>query len=267
MSDEQPPLSAASAIRASAGVIPVRPGGAVLLQLRDNRPEVGSGDCWGVLGGYVEPGESPEEAAWREIEEEIGVRPDALMFAGHFDHGSLRAPASVTVRLHLYAARAYWNLDDLILGEGQAVDWFAAAEALAVPLAPPLKPAIGTFLRSALYRALADGSHAEAIAPAPLNTAFLVQLELPLRAFVVLIGATAGFGNRLRHARPDLRLTASPGALDRPDAVLLWSQAGAPESENEQAASYWRARLAEGGTFWLMQRRRGGEVISAQRVH
>lgn len=33
---------------------------------------------WGLPKGHVEPGESEEEAAAREVEEETGLRPDAL---------------------------------------------------------------------------------------------------------------------------------------------------------------------------------------------
>lgn len=254
MTDRGSPSAADVAIRSSAGVIPVRPGGAVLLQLRDNRPDVGSGNCWGVLGGYVEPGESAVDAAWREIEEEVGVRPDALTFAGYFDHGSLRAPATVTIRLHLYGARAAWGLDDLILGEGQAVDWFMPAEALALALAPPLVPAITTFLASDLYRGLAAGDAPVATPPlSPLDTRFLERLALAPGALVVLIGATAGFGKRLRLARPDMCLTASPGANERPAAVLLGAAVASSGKGVSAAISEWRGRLAVGGALWLIR--------------
>lgn len=47
--------------------------GWVLLQERDEHPVVDP-DCWGFPGGGVEPGEDAEQAAYRELAEETGVR-------------------------------------------------------------------------------------------------------------------------------------------------------------------------------------------------
>src|SRR6266508_2926722 len=58
-------------LRHAAGVIPVRPGGAILLMLRDDRPDIGSPNRWSTLGGHLEAGETPLQAARREVEEEV----------------------------------------------------------------------------------------------------------------------------------------------------------------------------------------------------
>lgn len=50
--------------------------GEVLLQLRDNKPEIPYPNCWGTFGGQIEEGELPDAAIMREIEEELGYRPD-----------------------------------------------------------------------------------------------------------------------------------------------------------------------------------------------
>lgn len=42
-----------------------------LLQLRDNIPTIVYPGCWGLFGGHLEAGETPEEALVREIKEEI----------------------------------------------------------------------------------------------------------------------------------------------------------------------------------------------------
>jgi ADP-ribose pyrophosphatase YjhB (NUDIX family) len=52
----------------SVSVLPVDPAGRLLLV-----QQVGHHDGWAVLGGAVDPGESPAEAAVRETREEIGV--------------------------------------------------------------------------------------------------------------------------------------------------------------------------------------------------
>lgn len=47
--------------------------GAVLMVLRDDKPTIPCPNTWALLGGYVEPGETPEQAVVREIREEIGI--------------------------------------------------------------------------------------------------------------------------------------------------------------------------------------------------
>jgi len=48
--------------------------GRVLLQHRDDFPHIRHPGRWAFFGGHLEPGESPEDGALREIEEELGVR-------------------------------------------------------------------------------------------------------------------------------------------------------------------------------------------------
>lgn len=49
--------------------------GRYLLQLRDNAPGIALPSHWGMFGGTAEPGETPEQALIREIEEELGIKP------------------------------------------------------------------------------------------------------------------------------------------------------------------------------------------------
>ena len=49
-----------------------------LLQLRDNDPSIVYPGCWGLFGGTIELGESPREAATRELKEEIHYVPDEI---------------------------------------------------------------------------------------------------------------------------------------------------------------------------------------------
>jgi len=70
-----------------AGVILHREG-RVLLQHRDDKPEIRWPGAWAIFGGHVEEGEAPEEAARREIEEELGLRlegPLPLVYHGSDD--------------------------------------------------------------------------------------------------------------------------------------------------------------------------------------
>ncbi|SQD99954.1 MULTISPECIES: NUDIX domain-containing protein [unclassified Parafrankia] len=58
-----------------------------LLLVRDRRRE-----CWELPGGTIEPGETPRQAAVRELREESGYEAEALVFAG-LAHFGLAAPS------------------------------------------------------------------------------------------------------------------------------------------------------------------------------
>jgi len=46
--------------------------GQILMQLRDDIPTIADPGCWVVPGGVVDPGETPEDGARRELLEETG---------------------------------------------------------------------------------------------------------------------------------------------------------------------------------------------------
>ena len=54
----------------------------LLMLLRDNNPAIPDPDCWQLIGGQVEVGETPKEALIREIEEEVNLRitPEEVSF-------------------------------------------------------------------------------------------------------------------------------------------------------------------------------------------
>ena len=62
----------------------VDPRGRLLLQERDENAPIAP-DCWGMVGGHVEPGEEFEAADYRELAEETGTsgtRADAVAGRG-----------------------------------------------------------------------------------------------------------------------------------------------------------------------------------------
>ncbi len=81
-----------------------------LMQLRDNIPTIIYPGCWGFFGGHIEPGETPEVAVQRELQEEIGYVPPVLTKWGCFT-------TAVSVR-HIYHGHLPVGLEDLVLGEG-----------------------------------------------------------------------------------------------------------------------------------------------------
>ncbi|WP_398328366.1 NUDIX domain-containing protein [Vulcanococcus sp.] len=41
-----------------------------LMPLRDEIPSIVAPGCWGLFGGHLDPGETPEHGLWRELLEE-----------------------------------------------------------------------------------------------------------------------------------------------------------------------------------------------------
>jgi 8-oxo-dGTP diphosphatase len=246
MRDDRPDV----VLRHAAGVIPVRPGGAILLMLRDDRPGIGSPNRWSTLGGYLEAGETPLQAARREVEEEVGQRPPRLLPFGVADGPSLRTPA-VTVRSHMFGVRVTWTLDDLILGEGQMVEWFTPPQALTQPLAVPIAPAIRMFFASPLYARLAAGAPPGLPPPLdPLPPQLAETLGMRPGRLVAVVGGTAGFVRRLWDIRTGARITTSPAPFERPDVLLWWPR----DTTAGAVFPAWRPRIADGGAVWVMRR-------------
>ena len=82
-----------------------------LMQLRDNVPGIVYPGHWGFFGGHLDPGESAEEAMWRELAEEIEyIPPDLTPFRTY--RGDPR------VIRHVYVAPLVVDVEELRLNEG-----------------------------------------------------------------------------------------------------------------------------------------------------
>lgn len=81
-----------------------------LMQLRDNIPTIVYPAHWGLFGGHIEPGETPEFAVERELLEEIGYQlPSATLFGVYEDEKVVR---------HVFHAPLKVELKNLVLMEG-----------------------------------------------------------------------------------------------------------------------------------------------------
>ena len=105
-----------------ASVILNAPGGRVLLQLRDNKPEILFPDCWVIFGGQIEGEELPKAAAIREIEEELGIRlkeTEVVFFKKYLSPGKEE---------FFYTASISEDLSGIVLMEGQKMAFFSKGD-------------------------------------------------------------------------------------------------------------------------------------------
>ncbi|MFB2770629.1 NUDIX domain-containing protein [Pelatocladus sp. BLCC-F211] len=82
-----------------------------LMQLRDNIPNILYPGYWGLFGGHIEPGETPDIAVKREVLEEIGYNlpPMVSEFGCYADDSVVR---------HVFQAPLLVELNQLVLNEG-----------------------------------------------------------------------------------------------------------------------------------------------------
>jgi 8-oxo-dGTP diphosphatase len=81
-----------------------------LMQLRDNIPGILYPGYWGLFGGHIELGETPDIAVKREVIEEIGYTlPSFAEFGCYADDAVVR---------HVFHAPLLVELDQLVLNEG-----------------------------------------------------------------------------------------------------------------------------------------------------
>lgn len=130
-----------------AAVAMIAPGGRVLMQRR--RLGAAHGGLWEFPGGKIEPGETPEAAASRELGEELGIAVDPGALAPlTFASGPAASPeAGPGLVILLYICRD-WRGDPQC-HEGEELAWFAPAGLGALAM-PPLDYPLARALTAAL---------------------------------------------------------------------------------------------------------------------
>ena len=85
-----------------------------LMQLRDDIPGILYPGCWGLFGGHLEPGETPEAGLKREVEEEINYTLISPLKLGCYNDEK--------VIRHIYYAPLKIPVEALTLNEGWDLD-------------------------------------------------------------------------------------------------------------------------------------------------
>ena len=137
-----------------SGVFLVDRRGWVLLQERDEQPVIDP-EKWGLVGGHLDDGEQFEEAAYRELEEETGIRlePGELLMwreveIFHEAYDSLDT-------MQVWVGATGLTDDDVVVGEGRQIVFVEPGRALTLDLTASAALVVPEFLRSEVYRELA----------------------------------------------------------------------------------------------------------------
>ncbi|MGC9528351.1 MAG: NUDIX hydrolase [Limnospira sp.] len=99
----------------------------ILLQLRDDIPNIAHPGVWAMFGGHVEPGETPAEAMRRELIEEIGYEATVL---SEFNRYSYRYENTEVIR-NIFHGPLEVSCDRLVLNEGWDMRLFSPEEIIA----------------------------------------------------------------------------------------------------------------------------------------
>ncbi|GGM89418.1 hypothetical protein GCM10011609_27870 [Lentzea pudingi] len=114
--------------------------GRVLLNLRDDKPEILYPNHWAILGGAVEPDESPADAARRELHEEIGLVADHVEhFCSVVDRGGHRHLVWV------FVTNTELPVDEFTLTEGQDLRFFSFDELDELQITPFVRQVLNAY--------------------------------------------------------------------------------------------------------------------------
>lgn len=181
--------------------------GKVLAQLRDDKPGIPFPARWSTLGGAIEDGETPDEAARRELLEETELSPP-LRFWRCFEHRFHIRDAAYSVDVYGYVGETDVRAEDICLHEGQRVAFLSRDDINRLPFA---------FGLDALFNALFDEN------PFELRITLATLDDAPL-VYHIMREAFAEYENVLQPPSGANRETVDDvtAAMQQGGAALAW---------------------------------------------
>jgi 8-oxo-dGTP diphosphatase len=150
------------------------PDGSVLLAERTAR-QVAAG-FWELPGGKIDPGETPAQAAARELHEEIGITPRALRSWISYQH----AFKTKSVRLHFFQVEGYEGTPHG--REGQRLAWVNPAAPAVAPVLPSNDRVLAALALPRIAYVVRAGDHG-----GPQGLLAHLQNVLPTRALLLVL--------------------------------------------------------------------------------
>ena len=138
--------------RQGVSAIPVNADGKILLQLRDDLPDLLYPNSWATFGGGVEEGETPDEALRRELLEEIEL--ELLMKLWKVEYIPIeRHGQKFNYERFNYIGRIDRAVSEIRLNEGQALGYFGLGDLDKLQIGFNFEPLFREF-----FAALTDGT-------------------------------------------------------------------------------------------------------------
>lgn len=103
-----------------ASAILYNKGHQVLLQQRDNKPDLPFAGCWTLFGGQIEINETPDNAIKRELVEEINLKPNLT----HWKTYNRQHNEHIIIIQHIFIAPINQKEENITLNEGQSMGFF-----------------------------------------------------------------------------------------------------------------------------------------------
>jgi 8-oxo-dGTP diphosphatase len=132
-------------MRKVAAVILENDKGEILLYLRDNKSTIPFPHHWDLFGGYIEEGETPEEALVREVKEELNFDLHDVRFFKQYD--CMTGDVYPNVK-YVYIGRINKSIEQLTLQEGEQLKFFTRDEIPTVKFANILQSIVMDYLES-----------------------------------------------------------------------------------------------------------------------
>ena len=117
----------------------------ILLYLRDKKPGIPFPDCWDLIGGHLEEGETPEEALLREVKEELNYDLKEYKFYKKFI--CLEGDAYPNEK-YIFSGKIDLPFEKITLFEGERPQFFSRKEIPGVKFANIIKEIVMDYLNS-----------------------------------------------------------------------------------------------------------------------
>lgn len=115
----------------------------IFLYLRDNKPGIPFPNHWDLIGGHIEPGETPEEALVRETKEELDI--DLKDYTFYKEYLCLTGDAYENIK-YIYYGKINLPIEEITLLEGERPQYFTRDEIPNVKFANILKSIVMEYI-------------------------------------------------------------------------------------------------------------------------